>query len=265
MNLANQPLSAEAVMFHRMCLGLFLLLLAGTQASAAEPLTYVTEAYPPYNFSDHNILRGIAVDLLIVASQQTATPVLRSQIRLMPWARSYRDALKTPNYVLFSTTRTPEREKLFKWAGPITTNRVVLLAKKSRGMQINSLADLQHLRIGSIRDDVGEQLVRELGVQDSQLNLAANGDALAHQLQAGRIDLWAYDQNAAQWFIRNAGLEPDDFESVYTLQEGQLWYAFNPAVSDAQVAELQKALDAIRQIPGISGKSRYDDILLDYL
>jgi polar amino acid transport system substrate-binding protein len=247
-------------------LSMLLLLFASTRAvTADEPLTYLTEAYPPYNFSDNNILRGIAVDLLIMASQQTSSPVQRSQIRLMPWARSYRTTLKRPNHVLFSTARTPEREKLFKWAGPICTNRVVLLAKKTRGFHINSAADLQHLRIGSIRDDVAEQLVRGLGAQSSQLNLAANGDALAHQLQADRIDLWAYDENVAQWFLRSAGLDPDDFESVYTLQEGQLWYAFNLQVSDARVAELQKALDLIRQAPGISGKTRYQDILLNYL
>jgi polar amino acid transport system substrate-binding protein len=247
-------------------LGLLWMLLSCAGAVTAEqPLTYVTEAYPPYNFSDNNILRGIAVDLLVLASQQTTAPVQRSQIRLMPWARSYRDAQKKPNYVLFSTTRTPEREKLFKWAGPIADSRVVLIAKKSRAIRISSPADLQHLRIGSIRDDVGEQLVRSLGVPDSQLNLAANADAMVQQLQAGRTDLWASNETVAQWFIRNAGLEPDDFESVYLLQEGQLWYAFNLEVSDAQVGELQKALDTIRQTPGISGKSRYHDILLDYL
>lgn len=247
-------------------LGLLVMLLScASTVTAEQPLTYVTEAYPPYNFSDNNILRGIAVDLLVLASQQTTAPVQRSQIRLMPWARSYRTALKTPNYVLFSTTRTPEREKLFKWAGPIADSRVVLLAKKTRAIHISSATDLQHLRIGSIRDDVGEQMVRSLGVQDSQLNLAANADAMVQQLQAGRTDLWATNEKVAHWFIRNAGLEPDDFASVYTLQEGQLWYAFNLEVSDAQVAELQKALDTLRQTPGISGKTRYHDILLDYL
>ena len=250
--------------YMRRYLLLALLSCAGA-VSADEPLHYVTETYPPYNFSDNNILRGIAVDLLVLASQQTTAPVQRSQIRLMPWARSYRTTLKTPNYVLFSTARTPEREKLFKWAGPISTNHVVLIAKKSRNIRINSPADLQHLRIGSIRDDVAEQLVRGLVAQNIQLNLAANGDALANQLQAERIDLWAYDQNVAHWFLRNAGLDPENFESVYTLQEGQLWYAFNLEVSDARVAELQKALDALRLAPGISGKSRYHDILLDYL
>ena len=253
-------------MFNCMPLSLLLLLLGCAGAvTADEPLTYFTETYPPYNFSDNNILRGIAVDLLVLASQQTAQPVQRSQIRLMPWARSYRTVLKKPNHVLFSTTRTAEREKLFKWAGPIASSRVVLLAKKSRGIHIDFVTDLQRYRIGSIRDDVGEQLARSLGAQDSQLNLAANADALVQQLQAGRIDLWASNETVAHWFLRNAGLDSDDFESVYLLQEGQLWYAFNPQVSDEKVQELQKAIDQIRQTPGISGKTRYDDILIDYL
>lgn len=253
-------------MLTRIRLYLALLLFGcGLQVSADEQLSYFTEAYPPYNYSESNILRGIAVDLLVLASQQTAQPVQRSQIRLMPWARSYRTVLKTPNSVLFSTTRTAEREKLFKWAGPIVSSRVVLLGKKSSGISINAAADLQHYRIGSIRDDVGEQLVRGLGVQDSQLNLAANADALVHQLQAGRIDLWASNETVAHWFLRNSGLNSDKFESVYLLQEGELWYAFNPQVSDERVQQLQKAIDKIRQTPGISGKTRYDDILIDYL
>jgi len=243
-----------------------LLLFSGTaQVAADEPLTYLTEAYPPYNFSDNNILRGIAVDLLVLASQQTAQPVQRSQIRLLPWARSYRTVLKKLNHVLFSTTRTAEREKLFKWAGPIASSRVVLLAKKSHAIRIDAVSDLLRYRIGSIRDDVGEQLVRGLGAQESQLNLAANSDALVQQLQAGRIDLWATNETVAHWFLRNADLDPDDFESIYLLQEGELWYAFNLQVSDEKIQELQKAIDKIRQTPGVSGKTRYDDILLDYL
>ena len=35
--------------------------------------------------------------------------------------------------------------------------------------------------------------------------------------------------------------------------------------SDAQVSELQQAIDQLRQLPGRVGKTRYDDILLDYL
>lgn len=241
-------------------------LLAGTaQTGMAGPLSFITEAYPPYNFSEANILRGIAVDLLVAASQQTPQPVLRSQIRLLPWARGYRTVLNTADTVLFSTTRTAEREALFKWAGPIATTRVVLLARKDRNIQINSASDLQHYRIGAVHDDVGEQSVLALGAGNEQLHISANADALARQLDAGRIDLWAYEENVAHWFLRNAGFNSDDFASVYLLQQGELWFAFNREVSDEQIQPLQKALDELRSSPGHIGKTRYDDIALNYL
>ncbi len=253
-------------MSRRLTLCMLCWLLVGTpHTSMAGPLSFITEAYPPYNFSDDNILRGIAVDLLVIASQQTPQPVQRSQIHLMPWARGYRTVLNTADTVLFSTTRTAERETLFKWAGPIATTRVVLLARKDRGIQIKSASDLQHYRIGAIHDDVGEQSVLALGISNQQLHISANADALARQLQAGRIDLWAYEENVASWFLHNAGFNKDEFETVYLLKEGELWFAFNRAVSDEQIQPLQKAIDELRNSPGRFGKTRYDDIALNYL
>lgn len=241
-------------------------LLLAFQVQAEEaPLQYLTEAYPPYNYSDDSILRGIAVDLLVIATLDSAHPVKRSQIRLQPWPRAYRTVLTKPNTALFSTTRTPEREKLFKWAGPIATTRVVLLARKQDGIRIHGPDDLKDKRIGSVPDDIGEQMLLSQGVAATQLQRSANATALAQQLNAGRIDLWAYEENVAFWFLRHNELDPDHFESVYVLTEGELWYAFNPAVDDRLIEELQRGIDKVRKAPGRIGKTRYEDILLDYL
>jgi polar amino acid transport system substrate-binding protein len=244
---------------------LVLLLTCSTHAVLAAPLVFITEAYPPYNFSDDNILRGIAVDILVAASQNTEQPVKRSDIQLLPWARGYYSVQKTPNTVLFSTTRTPAREKLFKWAGPIAETRVVLMARKDRHIKIDSPADLLAYRIGAIREDIGEQAVRALGVGQEQLLLSANADALSRQLDAGRIDLWAYEENVAYWFLRNAGFETAEYEDVYLLEQGELWFAFNLHVTDERIQQLQNAIDALHKTVGTFGKSRYDDILLNYL
>jgi polar amino acid transport system substrate-binding protein len=40
------------------------------------------------------------------------------RIKLVPWARGDQTLLRLPNVALFSTTRTPEREDLFKWVEP---------------------------------------------------------------------------------------------------------------------------------------------------
>ena len=69
----------------------------------------------------------------------------------------------------------------------------------------------------------------------------------------------------ARWFLRNVRLDPEDFEVVHVLQEGELWYAFHPQTDDQQVRQLQEALDRVRRLPGKIGPSLYDDILLNYL
>jgi polar amino acid transport system substrate-binding protein len=51
-------------------------------------------------------------------------------ITILPWARGYHLLKSRPNVVLFSTTRTKERENLFHWVGPLCTSRIGFYKKK---------------------------------------------------------------------------------------------------------------------------------------
>ena len=68
-------------------------------------------------------MQGISVDLLEAVTERMGQTVSRKEVRVEPWADGYRAALEGNGTVLFSTARTPERENLFKWAGPIVTHR----------------------------------------------------------------------------------------------------------------------------------------------
>ena len=78
-----------------------------------DKLNFVTESYPPYNFKSQGMLKGIAVDLLLAATQKSAFSLSLNDIRLLPWPRAYKMAEEGPNIVLFSTTRTEQRETKF--------------------------------------------------------------------------------------------------------------------------------------------------------
>ncbi|WP_019613811.1 substrate-binding periplasmic protein [Psychromonas ossibalaenae] len=237
----------------------------GANAQGLNEIEVLTEAYPPYNFRDGGILKGIAVDLLVAATHKVQSPIKREQIKLQPWARAYRRALDGPNVALFSTTRSEERESKFKWVGPITKTRIVILAKRSSNIKISSVEDLNKYNIGVIRDDIGEQLIIEAGVPESKIQRATKADSLAKKLNAGRVQLWAYEENVARWFIKTNNLENDDFVVVHTLKEGELYYAFSKDVDDALTDSLQKGLDQVKSAPGKIGKTLYDDILSNYL
>lgn len=223
--------------------------------STWETLDFITEEYPPYNYTESGIARGITVDVLLESAALVALPLERRNIRSMPWARGYQMAQKGPGVLLFSMTRTSDREHLFKWVGPIVPTRIVLLGR--RGQQFK-LGDLSTYRIGVIRDDIGHQLINQLGIGNQQLQISSSAVGLANMLERGRIDFWAYDEITAIWFIRKLGLDSSHFVTAYTLKDGETYYAFSLDTDDAQVATLQKGLDQLKQ------QQRYLDIINAY-
>ncbi|MDN3611167.1 ABC transporter substrate-binding protein [Vibrio ostreicida] len=147
-----------------------LLLSASVWANKLEELTYITESYPPFNYEEGGQLKGIAIDVLEAATEAVGDPVGRKDVKLQAWARGYASALSGPNVVLFSTTKTKEREPKFKWVGPIIDTKVVVFSAKD--VVIKDASELNNYRIGVVRDDIGEQLLQQQGVKSSSLKVS---------------------------------------------------------------------------------------------
>lgn len=238
----NIPLLIKALT----CITISLFMPIKTSANELDQLKYITESYPPYNFKSQGVLKGIAIDLLIAATKKTSSSLTTKNIRVFPWPRAYKMAETGPNIVLFSTTRTNEREQKFNWVGPIVPTRVVLLAKKSNSIAISNPSDIKKYVIGAITDDIGDQLVQEAGVSASSIKHVPKAESLAKMLDAGRIKLWAYEENVARWFIKKEGLNNNNFEVVYTLKESDLYYAFSKDIGIDKQQRLQKAIDEVK-------------------
>lgn len=227
-------------------------------------LSFYTETYPPANFLIDEKITGYAVDLLLEASKMVGEPVDMSQLTLQPWARSYRTVLTQQNSVLFSTTRSEHRENLFHWAGPIADIKVVVLARKDSGIVINDPMEMARYRIGVIRDDIGEQSLLSLGIPRDAMQEASYVTVLAEQLMKKRVDLLVYSQRAAFWWSRQVNVDPELFTPVYTVREGQVYFAFNKSTHPSVVDKLQRGIDLLKSTKGESGKTRYEEIFSRY-
>ncbi|GLT16966.1 amino acid ABC transporter substrate-binding protein [Vibrio zhanjiangensis] len=228
----------------------FLLLIsvffsASIFANNLNDLNYITESYPPFNYHENKELKGLSVDVLEAATKAVGEPVSRSDIKLQPWARGYDAALKGPKVALFATTRTEEREPKFKWVGPIIATKVVVFSNKN--VTISDPSEFSNYKIGVVRDDVGEALLKKAGVPESAMKVSPGADLLIKQLAAGRIDMLAYEQSVATYLMKSANVDPSKFNVAYTLSEGQLYYSLSPDTPDEYVTKLQKGLDQIAQ------------------
>lgn len=218
-------------------------LLAGAQS--IDDLSFYTDDYPPYNFIEDNEVKGISIDLLLEIFRVSGSRSGIEDIQLVPWARGYLYALERENILLFAMTRTPERENLFHWVGPIASSNMVLIAKKAKNIQIDSLEDIRAYSLGAVRDDIGEVLLRRLLGPEVTINLTNRGINTALQLSVDRIDLWSYEENVAFWVLDEAGLNPGDYEIVYSIEEGSEWYAVSKSTNPLIAEQMQEALDRI--------------------
>jgi polar amino acid transport system substrate-binding protein len=231
-------------------------------AQSVDDIVFMTENYPPFNFEKDGKLQGIATDLMVLILKKLDSKQTREDIRLLPWARGYRLTLNQKNTCLFATTRTAEREKLFKWVGPITTTSIGLLARKERKVKIQSLADLKDYRAGVVRSDIGEQLLVNAGIPLQDLDRVGGTDATLTsitKLNKGRIDVWSYETNVAKWEIKAKGFKVEEYETVYVLKEGELYFAFHKDTPQELLQQLQNALDALK------AQATYQNIIDKYL
>ena len=122
----------------------------------------------------------------------------------------------------------------------MATKRDILVAKKGSGIKIDSLEDAKKVnRIGTLRDDTRERLLKSLGftnlepVSDEQLN--------AKKLVLGRLDLWAYKIPGLRTVCELAGVNYNKVEEVYHLREINVDIAFSKKTSDSIVEKWRRA------------------------
>lgn len=238
---------------------LILFLVTGGRPAGAEEaqeFTYLTEEYFPFNYLDDGKVKGVSVDLLRLVWARLGIP--QQEIKVVPWARAYERIRHQPGTVLFSMARTAEREPLFRWVGPIMPVRFVLLAKKEKDIELRSLDDLKGFSIGTLREDVSDNILRPLSAVNT-IEPVANMRQNVLKLMEDRLDMVAYEEFCWPRLITRIGFDPSDFETVLVLHEVPVYYAFHHDTPAETIDAFQQALDSIKDT------SAYHHVLSRYM
>jgi len=222
---------------------IFIALVASCCFVYPAELQFLTEEYPPITFRKDGKVTGLATEVVEEIQRRTDS---KAPIQVLPWARAYQTALSDPNTVLFSVTRTAERESLFQWVGPLVSQKTSFYALRGTKVKVNSLADAKKLDpIIVVRDYYSEQFLKGEGF--TNMDLVANPEQMVKMLMAGRRPMMASDNLLLPALLENAGAKREDVESVYTFMESKLYIAFSKNTSSATVAQWQQALDNMKR------------------
>lgn len=221
----------------------FLLLATLLAATPAFALTIATEDSPPSTIVKNDTLGGISVEIVREIQRRTGNT---TRIEVFPWARAYTMASTTPDVVLFATTRTPEREPLFRWIGPIFSIKWGFYARKDKARPLSSLEDAKTgVVIGTYKDDAREQYLKSQGF--TNLESASTQMINIRKLKAGRIDLLVSTNIGVSTMPESAGLKQGDLVNVFTFKEVDLYIAFSKGSDEATVAAWESAFEDMQE------------------
>ena len=178
-------------------------------ASSLQVVIY-TEEWPPLNYLGANgEVRGFVTDR--VRALMDAAEI-SYDIQLIFWARANKITLTTPNTLLYTMLKTPEREDLFHWYCPIAEPQQLSLFKLTSRKEIN-LSELDNAKdfiLGVIRGGYSSKYLLSQGFSaDENLVFVTNDDIAVKQLLNGRIDLIAQSKSALHYRLNKLGLTTD--------------------------------------------------------
>lgn len=239
------------------------LLLTAGFARAELPQDYkvvlLTENFPPFNMAvdDKNFARDDSIDGIsadIVREMFKRAGIDYTLTLRFPWDRLYRLTLDKPNYGLFSTTFTAERQPLFKWVGPIAKTGWVLLAAPGNNISVSSLKDAAQYRIGAYKNDAVSQHLESQGLQPIN---ALRDQENVKKLVRGQIDLWATTDPVGRYLAKQEDVS--GLNTVLRFNDAELYLALNKDTPDEVVQRLQRALDEMRS------EGFVDEVTANYL
>lgn len=223
------------------------LLILFSVTVSANPLTIVTEQYPPYNYEERGSIKGMSTEVVSAVLKELDLEV---DIEIYPWARAYDMASTQENVLIYSISRTPQRESLFNWVGVIASIDFTIFALERRqDINIQSLEDIRAYMLGLVRGDALEQFFSANNFTEIE-RVNTNKQAM-EMLLASRTDLWPISKQAGTYILKKNNMIPaQTVRAVFELEEfssEDLYMAFSRSTNKKLVNDFKRALEKIKE------------------
>jgi polar amino acid transport system substrate-binding protein len=211
----------------------------------AQSITFLTEENPPFNFTQAGKPAGISTEII---TEMIKRADLKARFEILHWDTAYRRAQADKDTCLYSTARLAERERLFRWIGPITNTKWVLVAKSDFSAAINNDADARKYKIGAIKTDAKAEFLRAKAITNisySDTEIEIPPKLFLPKDDPARIDLWVSGLHAYQTVAVNAKVT--GIKTVYVVGEQPLFLACSPRTADDVFNKLRTAEQSMRK------------------
>jgi len=178
----------------------------------------LTEQYYPLNYTES----GKDDDPIIGFSTELVKAVMNASgfnydISMVPWARAVRAIDTRENVIVYSMTRSPDREDKYHWIGEIWPGTIFLYGLKEKFTPLpKSIDEIKHLLVGISKSSVAGNYLQANGF--TQLYSVKSTNYLK-LLQRGRIDLFPFVDFSMVLIADREGYDRDKIVAVLEMKE----------------------------------------------
>lgn len=180
----------------------------------AEQIEIYTESLPPFQIMESHKISGTATDRVVALLDTTN---LTYKFNVVPWARAYNIVRTTPNTLLYSMNRTPEREPYFHWIRVVAKIGNAFIAMADKPIHITKLDDAKNYVTAVVREGYAYNTLLKEGFEvDRNMYLVSTMEQQISLLLNGKIDLLFTDIQSVQYSLSQLNLDPALVTITYT-------------------------------------------------
>jgi ABC-type amino acid transport substrate-binding protein len=211
--------------------------LAAQKAGAQEAFKAVTANLPPYSIKDNLDEPGFSYELLTEMGRRAE---LKIDMEFLPWRRALAVAKETPNTLLFTVARMPDREREYSWLVDMIEHDVVFVTTKA---PIDSVEQAKPLSVSAVPGSPQERELKQANIR--YIDALEDPIRAAKMLERGRIDAWyTFDLRAAYVWKKN-GFPAASLVFGKSLRIERMYLAGHKDMSPVIKDRLQAAYDSL--------------------
>ncbi|MEE5116475.1 transporter substrate-binding domain-containing protein [Pseudomonas alliivorans] len=222
-----------------------LLCLLLSAPARADHYQVVTEEWPPYNYSENGQITGMTTEIVRAIMKVTGHDLT---IVLAPSMRASLIFKMRPRTIMYSMFRTPEREHLYKWVGPIL-EEAIHPYQLATALPVTSLEQLLHApQITTRHAGLLPDMLQSLGFKNLDKS-ATESVQLYRMLLSDRTAIIIGDTDAGVAYqSRQLNIAPGTLRQIpIELYRSSLYIAFSRDCEDDVVDSWSSALETLRQ------------------
>ncbi|MFD2206097.1 substrate-binding periplasmic protein [Kiloniella antarctica] len=202
--------------------------IISSTAKSSEPIQLVTLDYPPYEYTENDEVKGLAVNVVREIFRRLDHKV---EISVLPWARSLKLVERGEVDGIFTIYKTSEREQFLDYSNEVLMDQEVsLFVRKGFPVsKINQLTDLAGYNFGA---RIGVSYGEKFDQADAdgtlrEVHRVFDGDMLVKLLINSRIDVVPFNRLGGFYRFERMGVRDKLVEIQPPIQSVPSFIAFS--------------------------------------